>query len=85
MRETVELGSIKLMGFIGLAAGDTSAIAMPWVVLAYAGDSSLGGVAKTILCIIGIAGGVILVIVAAFFPLVISNKVPENREGREDT
>lgn len=72
------------MGFIGLSAGNGSAIAMLSVVLAYAGDLNLGGVAKTILCIIGIADAVILVIVTAFFPPGISNEVPENRDGRED-
>ncbi len=75
MTNHVEFGSDKRMGFLGVTAGTAIAIGVPWVVLGKAGAAGLGGVAATVICIIGVAGGVALAIVAAFFSLVMPSKV----------
>jgi len=75
MNGKVDFGATKLIGVLGVVAGAAVAIGVPWVVLTHGASAQLGGFAATLLALIGIAGGVGLAIVAAFFSIVIPRSV----------
>ena len=80
MAEDVSFGAAKVIGFLGVVAGATIAILVPLVVLSNAAFADLSGFAVTVLCIIGVGGGVALSIVATVLSIVIPRKVSTGKD-----